>query len=378
MKFFEKIKNLFKRDINGNGIGENDLVYIAKNNAKIKFGQKLDVANNCIAMLVAKNKVADVFTEGSYRLDTNNMPLLSRILKLTKPNKKGELPNSFKVDIYYINLKQFERLPFSSLDYVVAKGKNYKNVKVGLSGNFDFCVFNAVDFMEAMFTQYGLVTDKMAKYEISQLVGTLAVRKVQKNKPNIEDLYGRASNCFEGLADYVSKELFDCGIRVSRIEVTETKFPKKIYKNVSLDYDEVKQPANPDFQSEIPMQVEASQNEQIEREAPVLLNEGGKQIAPETDNINVENSNVAEINNFNETSSNQTEQKVDEVNDVQSNDAQNASDVVQKTISYVQCEKCGAYNSINAEICFNCKSKLKWQILLQFFKSHCFLICYIL
>lgn len=378
MKFFEKIKNLFKRDINGNGIGENDLVYIAKNNAKIKFGQKLDVANNCVAMLVAKNKVADVFTEGSYRLDTNNMPLLSRILKLTKPNKKGELPNSFKVDIYYINLKQFERLPFTSLDYVVAKGKNYKNVKVGLSGNFDFCVFNAVDFMEAMFTQYGLVTDKMAKYEISQLVGTLAVRKVQKNKPNIEDLYGRASNCFEGLADYVSKELFDCGIRVSRIEVTETKFPKKIYKNVSLDYDEVKQSANPDFQSEIPMQVETSQNEQIEKETPVLLNEGEKQIAPETDNINVENSNVAEINNFNETSSNQTGQKVDEANDVQSNDSQNASDVVQKTISYVRCEKCGAYNSINAEICFNCKSKLKWQILLQFFKSHCFLICYIL
>lgn len=378
MKFFDKIKNLFKRDIDGSGIGENDLVYIAKNNAKVKFGQKLDVANNCVAMLVAKNKVADVFTEGSYRLDTNNMPLLSRILKLTKPNKKGELPNSFKVDIYYINLKQFEHLPFSSLDYVVAKGKNYKNVKVGLSGNFDFCVFNAVDFMEAMFTQYGLVTDKMAKYEISQLVGTLAVRKVQKNKPNIEDLYGRASNCFEGLADYVSKELFDCGIRVSRIEVTETKFPKKIYKNVSLDYDEVKKPANPDFQSEIPMQVETSQNEQIEQETPVLLNESEKQIAPETDNINVENLKVSEANNFNETSSNQTEQKIDETNDVQSNDAQNASDVVQKTISYVQCEKCGAYNSVNAEICFNCKSKLKWQILLQFFKSHCFLICYIL
>ena len=378
MKFFEKIKNLFKRDINGNGIGENDLVYIAKNNAKIKFGQKLDVANNCIAMLVAKNKVADVFTEGSYRLDTNNMPLLSRILKLTKPNKKGELPNSFKVDIYYINLKQFERLPFSSLDYVVAKGKNYKNVKVGLSGDFDFCVFNAVDFMEAMFTQYGLVTDKTAKYEISQLVGTLAVRKVQKNKPNIEDLYGRASNCFEGLADYVSKELFDCGIRVSRIEVTETKFPKKIYKNVSLDYDEVKQSANPDFQTEMQMQVETSQNEQIEKEIPALLKEGEKQITTETENASAANSNVAEANNFNTTSSNQTEQNVDEANDVQSNDAQNASDVVQKTISYVQCEKCGAYNSANAEICFNCKSKLKWQILLQLFKRHWFLICYIL
>lgn len=359
MKFFDKIKNLFRRDINGNGIGGNDLVYIAKNNAKVKFGQKLDVANNCVAMLVAKNKVADVFTEGSYRLDTNNMPLLSRILKLTKPNKKGELPNSFKVDIYYINLKQFEHLPFSSLDYVVAKGKNYKNVKVGLSGNFDFCVFNAVDFMEAMFTQYGLVTDKMAKYEISQLVGTLAVRKVQKNKPNIEDLYGRASNCFEGLADYVSKELFDCGIRVSRIEVTETKFPKKIYKNVSLDYDEVKQSTNPDFQSEIPMQVEASRNEQIEKEIPALLKESKKQIAPEADGTGVTNSNVTETNNFDEANLNQTEQKVDVTNNGQLNDTQNMPDVVQKTISYVQCEKCGAYNSVNAEICFNCKSKLK-------------------
>lgn len=378
MKFFDKIKNLFKRDIDGSGIGENDLVYIAKNNAKVKFGQKLDVGKNCVAMLVAKNKVADVFTEGSYRLDTNNMPLLSRILKLTKPNKKGELPNSFKIDIYYINLKQFEHLSFSSLDYVVAKGKNYKNVKVGLSGDFDFCVFNAVDFMEAMFTQYGLVTDKMAKYEISQLVGTLAVRKVQKNKPNIEDLYGRASNCFEGLADYVSKELFDCGIRVSRIEVTETKFPKKIYKNVSLDYDEVKQPTNPDFQSEIPMQVEASRNEQIEKEIHALLKESKKQIAPEADDTGVTNSNVTEANNFDATNLNQTEQKVDVTNNGQLNDTQNMPDVVQKTISYVQCEKCGAYNSANAEICFNCKSKLKWQILLQFFKSHCFLICYIL
>ena len=54
-----------------------------------------------------------------------------------------------------------------------------------------------------------------------------------------------------------------------------------------------------------------------------------------------------------------TEQKVDVTNNGQLNDTQNMPDVVQKTISYVRCEKCGAYNSVNAEICFNCKSKLK-------------------
>src|SRR5574344_2141238 len=239
MKLFGWLKRLFNRSININDISNNCLIALCKDNASIKIGTTLEVKQGFVAVIVARGKVCDTFVEGKYRLEPKQMPLLSRVLKLTHTNKKGDMPNKFRADIYYVNLKQFDDGMFDSYDFVTATGQKYKKVKVGISGNFAYQICSPVDFMEAMLTQYGLIKEKIAKEEIGYWLSKVVVRKVQKNKPEIEELYERATKCFDGIVEYANKELYDCGIKILKIDISDTKFPKKIYKNVTLSYDEL-------------------------------------------------------------------------------------------------------------------------------------------
>ncbi|HAJ77826.1 MAG TPA: hypothetical protein DCO89_02010, partial [Clostridiales bacterium] len=214
---------------------------VLRSGKKLKFGTNLDVPDGFVAALVYRNKIADTFTAGRYRLDTNNMPLLTRMEKLSKPNKKGNLKKFFKADIYYINLKSFEGGSFESFEGIVVKDKVYKNVTCKLCGKFSYEVFSPVDFMEGMFMRYGILRDGVAKNEISCWVAELSTKFVQKQKLNVLQLYSKDSICIENLQDQLNKELYDVGLKIKSIEITQVKFPKKIYKKITLSPDELMQ-----------------------------------------------------------------------------------------------------------------------------------------
>ena len=231
MKFLSWIKKIFKKGISTTEADDKNLVTLVKSGQKIKFGTPLEVKPNFVAVLCYHNKVADVFEEGKYRLETDKMPMLTRMQKLTRTNKKGDLPKYFKADIYYVNLNNFENIKFFAPDPIIIKAREYKSFEARLVGTFSYHVKSPVDFLESLFTQYGLVDDELAKKEVENWVAELSTKCIQKNKPKPQMLFERDSKCFEGLADYVDKGLYDCGISVFKIEIDDVKFPKKVYKH---------------------------------------------------------------------------------------------------------------------------------------------------
>ena len=328
MGLIEKIKNKFNKKIDTSNFSNDNLISIVLDQS-IKFGRTLEVKPGFVAVFVAKGKVADAFSEGSYRLEVGNIPILSRILKLTKPNKRGNLPNKFKAELYLVNLKQFENLQFKSFNTVYLKDKNFKNLSVKLEGKFSCEIFNPVEFIESMLTQYGLIKDSIAKTELSSWVAELTVKKVQKNKPSVDQLYARATECFNGLIDFLNKELFDCGVKILSLDVTKTIFPKKIYKSVNLDYTEM----------EVKKSDETIENvdfKSTNTKSNILISE-------QTENNDSKNQN------------NITETVIIEQNPNNTTEVENTEII--KTIDYKKCLNCGAYNSLNSEHCFNCKKK---------------------
>lgn len=344
MGLISKIKKIFSNKIDTTDIPDNKLISLVCNQY-IKFGKVLDVKQGTVAVFVAKGKVADAFSEGSYRLELNNLPVLNRLLKLSKQSKKA-VPNKFKAELYLINLKQFKQQNFASFDNIVVKDKRFKKFNVKIKGKFDFEVFSPVDFIEALLTQYGLIKDKIARCEISCWVAELAVKKIQKNKPNTEPLYERATECFEGVIDYVNKELFDCGIKVSSIDITETIFPKKIYKNVSLSYAEYnhKPKEQPVDEIDYTIYTQNISNQTAEQQDDKTTKSVIQQaeVVYQQNISNQDNDNVEYLNNKNTTQENNVLPEPEIVN----------------TIGYKQCLNCGAYNSVKSEHCFNCKSKI--------------------
>ena len=355
MKFFSWIKNLFKKGIRTSDADEKKLITLAKS-GKIKFGTPLEVKPDFIAVLCYHNVVCDIFEEGKYRLETNIMPMLTRMQKLTRQNRRGDLPKFFKADIYYVNKRDFENFKFYSYDKVVVKDKQYKNFSARLCGTFSFHIKSPIDFLESLFTEYGLVDDDIAKREVESWIGTLATRVVQKNKPNPQALFERDTECFEGLFDGVDKGLYDCGVSLLSIEIDDVKFPKNVFKKTKFSYQEKVEPQTVQGNIEYEEKLFETPVEEIESNQTQQ-----DMVEYKDDDLNITNQ-MAE-NDTNQMAENVTEQMVDDNQDNEDNDENEADkfkdaqvelDDTGKVINYKICPTCLSQCSEDSLMCFNC------------------------
>ena len=69
---------------------------------EIMNGCQLVVRPSQVAILVSSGKVADVYTEGTHKLTTGNMPILTTLM-----GWKYGFDSPFKAEVYYVNTKQF-------------------------------------------------------------------------------------------------------------------------------------------------------------------------------------------------------------------------------------------------------------------------------
>ena len=325
-------KNLFNKTIKGSKTGK-ELVFLASKNA-IKIGTDIEVKPGYAGFVVAKGIVCDVFPEGRYRLEPKELPLASRKLKLTKQNRKGQLPQKIKADIYFVNMNGFAGT-FRSKSFVKANGDGYKRVKIRLGGKFSFKIVNAVDFLEGLLTQFGLIQNHMAIDEVGEWIAELCVKQVQKNKPNLYDLFKQKKICF----DYVNKELYDCGVRIENLEITETEFPKRIARQLTQKYF-----LQDNERTENPVKV-ATEKQFEDKSEQVYESEASKieeQMANSTYNFDSEGQ--SQVDNMDTGYENV---------DYQSQ-YDNSQDTIKKTISYKKCLNCNAINSSDAHTCFAC------------------------
>ena len=334
MGFFSWFKNLFSKTIHGSKSGR-ELVYLATKST-IKIGQDIEVKPGYTGVVVAKGVVCDVFPEGRHRLEPKELPLASRKLKLTRQSRKGELPDRFKADIYFVNLGEFTG-NFKSKDFVKSNGDGYKKLKSKLSGEYIFSVVNPIDFLEALLTQTGVIVDDIAQDEISEWVATLCVKCVQKNRPTVEDIFKLNRNCFVGLKEKINSELYDCGIRIEDVVITKSLFERKVQKDLIIKYS-----IRDEERIENPVQL--LNERQFERNSNEIFFEEANRIENEMSNgtYAINDKGVNQIDNSQPYLNNQN----------WNNDRQDIP--IQKTVSYKKCPFCDAINSVSSESCFSC------------------------
>ena len=69
---------------------------------EIMTGSTLVVRESQVAIFVYKGKVADVFEPGTYKLSTENLPFITKLLSLPTG-----FESPIKAEVYYVNTKQF-------------------------------------------------------------------------------------------------------------------------------------------------------------------------------------------------------------------------------------------------------------------------------
>ncbi len=186
---------------------------------EIKMGAKLVVRESQTAVFVNEGQIADVFTPGTYTLETQNLPVLS-----TLKGWKYGFHSPFKAEVYFVTTRQFTDLKWGTQNPVIVRDPEFGMVRLRAFGAFAARVVDAAALLrELAGTDPQFRTEEVQEYLRQLIVGRLATALATAGVPML-DLASRQDGLGARLAGALTEELAPVGIAV----------PKFIIENISL------------------------------------------------------------------------------------------------------------------------------------------------
>ena len=182
-------------------------------------GSKLTVREGQVAIFADKGKMADVFLPGYYNLDTDNVPILTKLMSW-----KYGFESPFKSDIFFVNTKQFTGMRWGTQNPIIIRDKDFGAVRVRGYGTYAFKVEDAYIFMKELSgTGSSYATEDISQYLRSMVVTGISDAIAESGIPVLD----MASSLLE-LGEIVRKSL---SARLSQLGVQVTQFN---FENFSL------------------------------------------------------------------------------------------------------------------------------------------------
>jgi len=197
---------------------------------EIKTGAKLTVRESQVAVFMNEGQIADVFQPGMYELTTQNMPILS-----TLKGWKYGFNSPFKVDVFFVNTKQFMDQKWGTKNPIPLESIKYGLFEIRGFGTFTFRVVDAAKFLKEFVGTRELfstidVSDQLRSVIVSKFTDIMG----EENFP-IEKLASKLNEVgdlvLEKMNSYFSQE----GLTISRFNVENISIPDDIKQRIYAD-----------------------------------------------------------------------------------------------------------------------------------------------
>ena len=228
MGLFETFKNEFIDIIEWTDNTQDTIVWkFPRHQNEIKTGAQLTVRETQVAIFINEGKIADVFQPGRYELTTANMPILT-----TLKGWKYGFNSPFKVDIYFVNTKQFIDQKWGTKNPITLDDSRFGMIEMRAFGNFSFRVTDAGKFMkEIVGTDGEFTTD-----EISEQLRTLVVSKltdaIGESDIKIEKFAGNLNEFSKFGEEKLADDFDGYGLKITKLLVENISMPDEIKKEI--------------------------------------------------------------------------------------------------------------------------------------------------
>ena len=147
MGLFNFIKGQFIEVIEWTDTSADTIVYqFPVQDKEIKMGAQLTVRESQAAIFVNEGKIADVFGPGRYTLNTENMPVMTKLRSW-----KYGFNSPFKAEVYFVNTKQFTDLKWGTSNPIMMRDVEFGMLRLRAFGIYSFRVIEPVVFMKEIF-----------------------------------------------------------------------------------------------------------------------------------------------------------------------------------------------------------------------------------
>ena len=203
------------------------------NKDHVNKGSALTVRESQVAIFVDKGRLADVFLPGYYKLDTNNMPVLTKLMSW-----KYGFETPFKSDIYFVNTKQFTNQKWGTANPILVRDKDYGAVRIRGFGNYSFKVDDAYVFMQNLSgTNTKFETAQITDYLRSMVVSGIS-DAIGESKIAVLDMAANLQELSKIVETKVAEDFKAIGLELTNFVFESFSLPEELEealdKNTSL------------------------------------------------------------------------------------------------------------------------------------------------
>lgn len=228
MGLFDKLKNEFIDIIEWVDSSKDTIVWkFPRYQNEIKNGAKLTVRESQVAVFMNEGKIADVFQPGMYTLNTENMPILA-----TLKGWKYGFNSPFKVDVYFVNTKQFIDQKWGTKNPITLDDKRFGLIELRSFGSFAFRVSDAGKFIkEIAGTNENYNTEDVAEQLRSMIVTKFTDAVGEGNIP-IEKFAANLDELSKLGQDKLNADFIEYGLTITKFLVENVSMPEDLKKEI--------------------------------------------------------------------------------------------------------------------------------------------------
>ena len=209
---------------------KNSIVYkypLPKNGKEVNQKSKLIVKEGQCAIFVHKGQLADVFTPGTYDLNTNIFPLLSKIA-----GWKYGFQTPIELQIYFVNTRQFTGNKWGTANPIIMRDPEFGVVRVQGFGAYSFKVDDAGVFLrELLGTLSSFNTQDITDWLRSMVVSALT-DVIGESKVSILDLAGNTNELNEIVTANIQSKFNEIGLKLVTLLIENMSVPEAVEKAI--------------------------------------------------------------------------------------------------------------------------------------------------
>ncbi len=226
MGLFNFIKSQLIEVIEWTDNSSNTMVYrFPVENKEIKMGAQLTVRESQMAVFVDEGQLTDIFTPGRYSLDTQNLPLLTKL----KSWKYG-FNSPFKSEVYFVNTKQFTNCKWGTTNPVMMRDAEFGMLRMRMFGTYSFKVEDPAVFLREVFGTSSLFTVEGITGQLkSKIVSGISDLLAEAAVPAL-DLASKYDEIAAMTKKKLDKAFKELGLTLSSLVIENISLPEEVEK----------------------------------------------------------------------------------------------------------------------------------------------------
>lgn len=193
---------------------------------EIKNGAVLTVRESQSALLLNEGQLGDVFTAGKYTLETENIPILTRLKGF-----KYRFKSPFKADVYFFNTHQFVNLKWGTPAPVLMRDKQFGQVRVRAFGSFNLRITDVGKFFKEYAGTYPWLNISGLEWELRDFIAPKFAEVLAQAGISVIDVTSNLSALNEKVQPLIQPYFNELGLEVTNFTISSATLPEEVLKH---------------------------------------------------------------------------------------------------------------------------------------------------